>query len=51
MGRHTVSLEKSLYKKAMTKAANQEIYTFTELIRQLLTHYTRDEASLRTEKK
>lgn len=47
----SVNLEKELYKNAMMKAANQGIFSFSELVRQLLTHYTADEATLRTDEK
>ena len=43
--RTTVKLEEDLYKKSMSKAATNEIYSFSELVRQLLTHYTVNEES------
>jgi len=51
MKRQTVSIEQDEYKKAMIKAADQGIFTFSELVRQLILHYTRDEAKLRTSEK
>ena len=37
--RQTVSLELDKYKKAMIKAADQGIFTFSELVRQLINKY------------
>ena len=45
--RTTVLVEKEQYKAAMSKAANQGIFSFSELVRQLLVHYTADEAKQR----
>ena len=47
----SVKLETELYKKAMKKAAGQEIFTFSELVRKLLTEYTQKEAKPRTDEK
>ena len=49
--RATVVLDEVTYKEAMIKAANQGIFTFSELVRQLLHHYTVGEAKQRMNQK
>ena len=46
-----VNVEKNLYKRAMIKAANQGIFSFSALVNILLRDYTQVEATLRTDEK